>query len=110
MHHGLLKRGERNIYRLSHPALLNIIYRRFPVISGIRVSWDSRKDPGNRVLGVWLTEDTDDEPPSSGRHVSANGGLVDVEPIKREKGGRLYKVVTREYLAAGKCCLVSRFL
>ena len=27
--------------------------------------------------------------------------LVDGEPIKREKGGRMYKIVSREYMAQG---------
>jgi 5'-nucleotidase len=60
---------------------------RFPVISGFRVSWDSRKPSGQRVLGVWLQK------PDA--H-SENG-----EPIKREKGGRTYAMVSREYMAQG---------
>ena len=30
-----------------------------------------------------------------------SSGLVDGEPIKRVKGGRMYKIVTREYMAQG---------
>ncbi|EIN07679.1 Metallo-dependent phosphatase [Punctularia strigosozonata HHB-11173 SS5] len=60
---------------------------RFPVISGFRVSWDSRKPPGQRVLGVWLSK-----PDVHGE----NG-----EPIPRAKGGRTYAMVSREYMAQG---------
>jgi 5'-nucleotidase len=66
---------------------------RFPVISGFRVSWDSRRPPGKRVLGVWLLNEMD---------------VHDTEPIplheeqiKCLKGGRMFKIVTREYMAQG---------
>ncbi|KAL1709989.1 Metallo-dependent phosphatase-like protein [Schizophyllum commune] len=74
---------------------------RFPIVSGIRVSWDSRREPGNRVLGIWLqneVEDSNDGGSDSGRSTPR---LADGEPIKREKGGRMYKVVSREYMAQG---------
>ncbi|KAI0807271.1 Metallo-dependent phosphatase [Fomes fomentarius] len=107
---------------------------RFPVISGFRVSWDSRKPPGQRVLGVWLLQepsggstansgtntptqsDTTSPRPSTGSASSSMSnllqatvnsmaqpaaGLVDAEPIKRVKGGKTYKIVTREYMAQG---------
>ncbi|KAF7311636.1 25S rRNA adenine-N(1) methyltransferase [Mycena kentingensis (nom. inval.)] len=75
---------------------------RFPVVSGMRVSWDSRRKPGQRVLGVWLSreiEDSDDEHPSDSGHNTPR--VVDAEPIERKTGGKTYKVVTREYMAAG---------
>ncbi|KAF8969879.1 Metallo-dependent phosphatase [Flammula alnicola] len=59
---------------------------RFPAISGFRVSWDSRKEPGNRVLGIWL--------------LIRNSHITE-EPVKRESGGRKYTLVTREYMAQG---------
>jgi len=76
--------------------------RRFPVISGFRVSWDSRREPGQRVLGVWfLTEVTG----SYHRDETTSGDLtpqlVNEEPINREKDGKTYKIVTREYMAEG---------
>ncbi|KAI0721526.1 Metallo-dependent phosphatase [Cerioporus squamosus] len=102
---------------------------RFPVISGFRVSWDSRRPPGQRVLGVWLLQEpsggsTSTTPTHSGAsspkvpgsasssmsnllQTTMNNmgqpaaGLVDGEPIKRVKGGRMYKIVTREYMAQG---------
>lgn len=52
------------------------------------MTWDSRKDPGSRVLGIWLLK-----PNASFQ--------VDEEPIERVTGGRKYKIVTREYLAQG---------
>ncbi|PIL23766.1 hypothetical protein GSI_13516 [Ganoderma sinense ZZ0214-1] len=107
---------------------------RFPVISGFRVSWDSRRPPGKRVLGVWLLQEqssgstsnsgasTPTTPTQSGyaspqRAGSASSStsnllpnaavnqstptLVDGELIQRVKGGRMYKIVTREYMAQG---------
>ncbi|TBU28887.1 Metallo-dependent phosphatase [Dichomitus squalens] len=106
---------------------------RFPVISGFRVSWDSRRPPGQRVLGVWLLQEqpsgstsnsgatTPTSPAHSGyvsseRRGSASSSmtsllqntatqstvtLVDGEPIQRTKGGKMYKIVTREYMAQG---------
>ncbi|KAI0683632.1 Metallo-dependent phosphatase [Cytidiella melzeri] len=92
---------------------------RFPVVSGFRVSWDSRRPAGQRVLGVWLVEE-----PSASRaltpyhsgssspaatsvtslsQISAQGAseLHDLAEVKRMKGGRKYKLVTREYMAQG---------
>ncbi|KIK95849.1 hypothetical protein PAXRUDRAFT_826578 [Paxillus rubicundulus Ve08.2h10] len=75
---------------------------RFPIVSGLKVSWDSRREPGERVLGIWLVQ----EAPSRSSESSSGSGAgtpvpVDGEPIKREKTGRMYKIVTREYLARG---------
>ncbi|KAH9946326.1 Metallo-dependent phosphatase [Epithele typhae] len=101
---------------------------RFPVISGFRVSWDSRKPKGQRVLGVWLLQEQSDgkstpsTPSGAASPLRSNSAsssmtsllqsgnspasqsnpqLVDGEPIKRVKGGRMYKIVTREYMAQG---------
>ncbi|KAK0240597.1 Metallo-dependent phosphatase-like protein [Armillaria nabsnona] len=73
---------------------------RFPVVSGMRVSWDSRREPGQRVLGVWLSKEVEDSvhDGSSGRSTPR---LVDAFPIERVEGGRKYSVVTREYMAQG---------
>lgn len=73
--------------------------RRFPVISGFRVSWDSRRPAGQRVLGIWLLKETlgsQSDGSSSGKPV-----LVDGEEVKREKSGRTYTIMTRQYLAEG---------
>ncbi|KAI0670630.1 Metallo-dependent phosphatase [Trametes maxima] len=108
---------------------------RFPTISGFRVSWDSRRPPGQRVLGVWLLQEpsgssTNPSPSSTPIHsgtaspiMSHTGSaassmssllqpplnalvppattLVDGEPIRRVKGGRMYRIITREYMAQG---------
>lgn len=64
------------------------------MISGFRVSWDSRRPAGQRVLGIWLLQET---------LGSGNGTpvLVDGEEVKRGKSGRRYTILTREYLAEG---------
>jgi len=73
---------------------------RFPVISGFRVSWDSRRQPGDRVLGVWLlnekevSDDGDDG-------AASTPGFFDPEPIRRGNSDRKYKILTREYMAEG---------
>ncbi|KAI9568934.1 Metallo-dependent phosphatase-like protein [Boletus coccyginus] len=72
---------------------------RFPIVSGFRVSWDSRRPPGQRVLGVWLLQETS-RTPSEGSG-TGTPALMDGEFIKREKDGRTYKIVTREYMASG---------
>jgi 5'-nucleotidase len=72
------------------------------VISGMRVSWDSRRSPGQRVLEVWLLR----EMAESVRSNDTDSGQVtpryiDAEEIKPTKTGRKYKIVTREYMAQG---------
>ncbi|TFK25066.1 flagellar associated protein [Coprinopsis marcescibilis] len=66
---------------------------RFPVISGFKVTWDSTREPGNRVTEVHLLQEYLTE--------SGSLGHLNSEPIKRERGGRKYKIVTREYMADG---------
>ncbi|CCO28936.1 Trifunctional nucleotide phosphoesterase protein YfkN Includes: RecName: Full=2',3'-cyclic-nucleotide 2'-phosphodiesterase/3'-nucleotidase [Rhizoctonia solani AG-1 IB] len=65
---------------------------RFPIVSGIRIEWDSRLTPGNRVKGIWLAEQ---EIASDGSVQSKNG-----QPIARD-ASKTYRIVTREYMAAG---------
>lgn len=67
------------------------------MVSGIRVSWDSRKEPGQRVLGVWLTKELDESDDGGGDESK----IVDAEAIERTKGGKKYKMLTREYMAQG---------
>ncbi|KAI6036873.1 Metallo-dependent phosphatase-like protein, partial [Pisolithus microcarpus] len=84
---------------------------RFPVISGFRVTWDSRLSPGQRVLGIWLLRET----PGFGSNDNGGPTLVDGEEVKREKTGKMYKIVTRQYMVEGhdgftplvrsSCCL-----
>jgi len=70
---------------------------RFPVISGFRVSWDSRRPPGQRVLGVWLLDHRSGGVSDLGEGVE----LTVDEEVKRETGGCKYNIVTREYMAQG---------
>jgi len=86
---------------------LTLSSSRFPVVSGFRVVWDSRRPPGQRVISVHLDpeigESTIDTPTLS---PAAAGSTINAtqdpaEEVKREKGGRMYRVVTREYLASG---------
>ncbi|TFY65463.1 hypothetical protein EVG20_g5580 [Dentipellis fragilis] len=75
---------------------------RFPVIAGFRVSWDSRRPPGQRVIGMWLQVDIADSESDAGTGSGhSTPSYEDSEPIKRQKGGRKYRIVTREYMAQG---------
>ncbi|EUC64792.1 5'-nucleotidase, partial [Rhizoctonia solani AG-3 Rhs1AP] len=65
---------------------------RFPIVSGIRVEWDSRLAPGNRINGIWLAEQ---EVGSDGSVHTKNG-----QPIERD-ASHTYRIVTREYMATG---------
>ena len=68
---------------------------RFPIVSGLCVEWDSRKAPGQRVVGIWSQmmaqhpTDVDVPQPQKG------------EPVENKPGGRVYKIVTREYMYEG---------
>lgn len=61
---------------------------RFPIVSGLRVEWNSTKPPGERVVGIWTLGGDDQE-----------AGVE--EPVINSNEGRTYKIVTREYLAQG---------
>jgi len=84
---------------------------RFPAVSGFRVVWDSRRPPGQRVLSVHLdpetSESTIDTPirapgeDTPTKSATINASQDPADEVKREKGGRMYKVVMREYLAGG---------
>ncbi|TCD68923.1 hypothetical protein EIP91_009474 [Steccherinum ochraceum] len=106
---------------------------RFPVVSGFRVSWDSRRPPNQRILGIWLVSEPSGSVSSTPSHsgtstpaslsvtsllqdavntasatTNTNNSnnasqqkLTDIWEVKREKGGRKYRIVTREYMAAG---------
>ncbi|KAJ7702385.1 Metallo-dependent phosphatase-like protein [Mycena rosella] len=72
---------------------------RFPIVSGFRVSWDSRRKPGQRVIGIWLLHETDSH---SGHESDGHSTprLVDGEAIQRTNE-TTYKIVTRQYMAEG---------
>jgi 5'-nucleotidase len=72
------------------------------VISGFRVSWDSRRSPGQRVLGVWLLEEqADDVSTMSNDSGFSTPALKDGESISRDDTKPMYKILTREYMAQG---------
>jgi 5'-nucleotidase len=72
------------------------------VITGFRVSWDSRRPPGQRVLGVWLLEDqADDVSVVSNDSGFSTPALRDGEAISRDDTKPKYKILTREYMAQG---------
>jgi hypothetical protein len=78
------------------------VCRRFPVISGFRVSWDSRRSPGQRVLGVWLQEEqADDASTMSTDSGFSTPALKDGEAISRDHSEPIFKILTREYMAQG---------
>jgi len=80
---------------------------RFPILSGFRAEWDSRKPPGQRVQGLWVERveesyDDDDDygfgPLSPGATPSTR---LDGEPVSRKPGGKTYVLITPEYIAHG---------
>lgn len=82
---------------------------RFPILSGFRAEWDSRKPPGQRVLGIWAEKITDVSsrdsdfklPESESESPVRRNDRQNGEPVPREPGGKKYVVVTREYMANG---------
>jgi len=73
----------------------SFFHSRFPVVSGLRISWDTRRQPGERVIGIWLLLEEE-----NGRN-NENGVHLNLEPVLRVKGGRKYRIVTREYMVDG---------
>ena len=66
------------------------------------MTWDSRRPPGQRILSIYLdTELADSSTQSDSGQVTPQEYSGLYEEVKREKGGRKYKVVTREYMAQG---------
>lgn len=90
----------------------SVTCRRFPVISGFRVTWDSRRPAGQRVISVYHEESNPDidnlispvsSEPGSGAVTPSgvNNNVQRLEEVKNESGGRKYAIVTREYMAGG---------
>ncbi|ODN74799.1 hypothetical protein L202_07114 [Cryptococcus amylolentus CBS 6039] len=90
---------------------------RFPIISGLAVKWDHKRPPNNRVISIHklvqpIRETDDDwedpedmvdfrEQEDGTRVVVKNRRLKLGEEVKNEEGGRMYKVITRDYMAQG---------
>jgi 5'-nucleotidase len=63
------------------------------------MAWDGSKPPGQRVVALFLADeqpDSDSEPEDDDSESERDG-----EEVKRERGGRKYKIVTRGYMAQG---------
>ncbi len=75
---------------------MTIFTRRFPVVSGFKVTWDSRRPPGQRVVSVALGRK-----PEEHKGVGLPQRTMEEEAIPRERDGKRYKVVTRDYMAEG---------
>lgn len=87
--------------------------RRFPIVAGLRVVWDHRNPPGQRVKSIHTInpedqdddEDEDDETESPEDLIEfveqEDGTRVEVkqkkteqgDEVKNEEGGRVYRVV-----------------
>ncbi|KAK7693426.1 hypothetical protein QCA50_002994 [Cerrena zonata] len=63
---------------------------RFPALSGLRMTFDGSKPPGQRVLEVWLLADK----------VECKSGLVDKEQVLRSST-RKYLIMVGEYMVQG---------
>lgn len=94
---------------MSTPGLQIVItlttYRRFPIVSGFRIEWDSRRPPNQRVIGIWEEEHVEEE---ASDDISIHSGTatpnlksVKGAEVSRQPGGKTYSVVTREYMATG---------
>lgn len=70
------------------------------MVSGFKVSWDSRREPGNRVLAIWLSEDLEEGENDHDFPLLPKVHITET-PILRETSGRKYKIVTRDYMAQG---------
>jgi 5'-nucleotidase len=68
-------------------------------VSGFRVTWDSSRPKGQRVVSICLALDQNDNDRDGGPKQEPAG--LDGASVERQRGGRMYKVVTREYMAEG---------
>ncbi|KAJ3576504.1 hypothetical protein NP233_g387 [Leucocoprinus birnbaumii] len=84
--HLFWRHGERTFFLIEASA--------FPVISGFRVLWDSSRPVGQRVLRIWLLED------SKGLGKGGTPVLVDKEEVLRTST-RKYVLMVPEYLSTG---------
>lgn len=80
------------------------------------MEWDSRRPPNQRIMGIWeerienesgADSDSDDAESIHSAHTSGTSTPVQKhkpskgDPVSREPGGKVYKVVTRYYMASG---------
>ncbi|KAK8843476.1 hypothetical protein IAR55_007135 [Kwoniella newhampshirensis] len=89
---------------------------RFPIVSGLVVEWDHTKPAGSRVLSIHQLvpprkEEDEVENPADlvdfkeqedGTRIEVKQRKLELgEEVKREEGGKIYRVITREYMAEG---------
>ncbi|KAE8543376.1 hypothetical protein D1P53_000082 [Cryptococcus gattii VGV] len=89
---------------------------RFPIVSGLAVKWDHTRPSGQRILAIHQLarpkkDDDDWEDPADmvdfkeredGTTVVVKQKKLQLgEEVKNEEGGRMYKVITRDYMAQG---------
>lgn len=87
--------------------------RRFPIVSGLSVVWDSRKPPNQRVQSIHLIKIPDEDDDAEGDDDDGkveeivdfvdqeDGTRIEVrrkgfekgEEVKNEAGGRIYRIV-----------------
>ncbi|KAL7421435.1 hypothetical protein Q5752_004321 [Cryptotrichosporon argae] len=88
---------------------------RFPIIAGLAVEWDHTRPPNQRVKSIHLTvphrEHDEIEDPTSfvdfveqddGTRIEIKQrGLERGDEVENKAGGRVYRIITREYMAGG---------
>ncbi|WVQ81605.1 hypothetical protein IAT38_003729 [Cryptococcus sp. DSM 104549] len=90
---------------------------RFPIVSGLAVKWDHTLPPGKRILSIHhlvphkkpTEEEGDDVDDMVDFREQEDGTRVIVkqrrmelgDEVKNEEGGRVYRVITRDYMAQG---------
>ncbi|KAF7973051.1 hypothetical protein HWV62_16344 [Athelia sp. TMB] len=72
---------------------------RFPVISGFRVTWDSRLPPSKRLTGVWMLSDTEMVDLAEKPVLSSDDKRG--TPVANIDGGPSYKIATLSYMVKG---------
>jgi len=78
---------------VSSPVFRTITYphyypiSRFPVVAGFRVTWDSTKPPGQRILDISIE-----------RSASGTDSDGHTEQVTRDST-KTYNVITRDYMA-----------
>ena len=84
--------------------------RRFPIVSGFIVEWDSKRAPNQRVLGIWERAEPEASaagtPGTDSIHDDLTSGTHTLhctkgDAVPKEAGIKTYSIVTREYMASG---------
>ncbi|KAG8906831.1 hypothetical protein FRB99_006006 [Tulasnella sp. 403] len=76
------------------------------------LEWDCRKPPNERIIGIWeeivekLPEQPEDDSDPTPTHSGASTPVPHTrrtkgDPVSKDPGGKMYTIVTREYMATG---------